>query len=95
MRINVAVIGAGSWGTTVAALAAENTSTTLWSRRGDLADAINSTHENCDYLPGFSLPESLRATSDLREAVSAGRPFEESLGFDPLEVLRRLLSRDR
>jgi len=71
MRINVAVIGAGSWGTTVAALAAENTSTTLWSRRGDLADAINSTHENGDYLPGFSLPESLRATSDLREAVSA------------------------
>ncbi len=33
--------------------------------------------------------------SRVREAVSAGRPFEESLGFDPLEVLRRLLSRDR
>ncbi len=71
MAINVAVIGAGSWGTTVAALAAENTPTSLWSRRADLADAINSTHENRDYLPGFALPESLRATSNLGEAVSA------------------------
>jgi glycerol-3-phosphate dehydrogenase (NAD(P)+) len=70
MPINVAVIGAGSWGTTVAALAAVNTPTILWARRDDLAESINSTHENPDYLPTFELPLALRATSDLEEAVS-------------------------
>jgi glycerol-3-phosphate dehydrogenase (NAD(P)+) len=69
MPINVAVIGAGSWGTTVAALAAANTPTVLWARRQALADSINAAHINTDYLPSFTLPESLRATSDLEEAV--------------------------
>ena len=71
MAINVAVIGAGSWGTTVAALAAENTSTVLWSRRDELAKAIDRDHLNSDYLPDFALPESLRATSNLRDAVGS------------------------
>ena len=71
MTINVAVIGAGSWGTTVAALAAANTDTVLWSRRPALADAINNEHVNVDYLPSFTLPDSLRATSDLQEAVAS------------------------
>jgi glycerol-3-phosphate dehydrogenase (NAD(P)+) len=70
MPINVAVIGAGSWGTTVAALAAVNTPTILWSRRPELAAQINAAHVNGDYLPSFVLPEQLRATSSLEEAVS-------------------------
>ncbi len=70
MPINVAVIGAGSWGTTVAALAAVNTPTILWSRRPELAAQINDAHVNGDYLPSFVLPEQLRATSSLEEAVS-------------------------
>jgi glycerol-3-phosphate dehydrogenase (NAD(P)+) len=69
MPINVAVIGAGSWGTTVAALAAVNAPTVLWARRQSLAASINSNHANHDYLPTFTLPPSLRATSDLAEAV--------------------------
>jgi glycerol-3-phosphate dehydrogenase (NAD(P)+) len=40
-QIQVAVIGAGSWGTTVAALACANTPTKLWARREELADEIN------------------------------------------------------
>lgn len=71
MTFKVAVIGAGSWGTTVAALAAANTDTVLWARRAGLAEAINETHINTDYLPAFTLPESLLATSDLKEAVSS------------------------
>ena len=51
--INVAVIGAGSWGTTVAALAAVNTPTVLWARRSALAAQINDTQVNPDYLPAF------------------------------------------
>lgn len=69
MDINVAVIGAGSWGTTVASIAANNAPTLLWSRRPELADAINETKENPDYLAGFALHPSLRATGDLEEAV--------------------------
>ena len=70
MPINVAVIGAGSWGTTVAALAAANTPTVLWARRPALAEQINPEHVNADYLAAFTLPDALRATSDLVEAVA-------------------------
>jgi glycerol-3-phosphate dehydrogenase (NAD(P)+) len=66
----VAVIGAGSWGTTVAAVAAASTTTTLWARRPALAEAIDTRHENPDYLPGIPLPESLRSTASLEEAVT-------------------------
>ncbi len=70
MGMNVAVIGAGSWGTTVAALAAANTPTVLWARRAALAEQINTEHVNGDYLPAFTLPEALRATSSLADAVA-------------------------
>jgi glycerol-3-phosphate dehydrogenase (NAD(P)+) len=69
MPINVGVVGAGSWGTTVAALAAVNTPTMLWARRPELAEQINREHVNGDYLPAFTLPDQLRATSSLEEAV--------------------------
>jgi glycerol-3-phosphate dehydrogenase (NAD(P)+) len=67
--IQVAVIGAGSWGTTVAALAAQNTTTTLWARRAELAKQINDENVNPEYLPGFALPPQLVATSSMEEAV--------------------------
>jgi len=70
MPINVAVIGAGSWGTTVAALAAVNTPTVLWARRESLARQIDDAHVNGDYLAQFVLPEQLHATSSMEEAVS-------------------------
>jgi glycerol-3-phosphate dehydrogenase (NAD(P)+) len=65
----ITVIGAGSWGTTVASLAARSVPTTLWARRSELASAINETRENNDYLPGHRLPELLEATSELETAV--------------------------
>ena len=68
--INVAVIGAGSWGTTVAALAAVNTPTVLWARRTELARQINDAEVNPEYLPNFTLPDALRATDSLADAVS-------------------------
>lgn len=67
----IAVIGAGSWGTTLASLAARAMDTSLWARRGELAEAIDRDHENADYLPGRELPHNLAATSDLEEAVGA------------------------
>ncbi len=69
MRIRVAVIGGGSWGTTVAHLAAHQVPTVLWARRQDLADEVNTHHTNSRYLPGLELHPSLQATADLVEAV--------------------------
>ena len=66
----VAVIGAGSWGTTVAAVAAASTTTVLWARRPELAEQIDSRHENPDYLPGIRLPEPLQSTASLEDAVT-------------------------
>ena len=67
--MNVAVIGAGSWGTCVAALASANADVVLWARRPELARSIDLDHENPDYLPGCPLPDNLAGTSDLGAAV--------------------------
>jgi glycerol-3-phosphate dehydrogenase (NAD(P)+) len=67
----VAVLGAGSWGTTVASLAARNAPTVLWARRAQLAEEIREQHTNEDYLPGERLYPELDATSFLEEAVAA------------------------
>jgi glycerol-3-phosphate dehydrogenase (NAD(P)+) len=88
--MRVAVIGAGSWGTTVASIAAANAPTVLWARRPALAEAISSSGENPDYLPGHRLPPGLRCTSDLGEAVSGADLLVMAVpshGFR--EVLRR------
>ena len=65
----IAVIGAGSWGTTLASLAAKSTPTALWARRAELAKAINDDRENPDYVPGHRLPDHLEATSDIEAAI--------------------------
>lgn len=67
--MKVAVVGAGSWGTCVAELASHNADVVLWARRAELAEAIESGHENPEYLPGHELPENLHATSELSAAV--------------------------
>lgn len=70
-----AVLGSGSWGTTFAKVMADaGTETVLWSRRAEVADAVNARRENPDYLPGVTLPSALRATTDAAEAL-AGADF--------------------
>ena len=71
MGTQVCVVGAGSWGTTVASLVAHNAETTLWARRDDLVDEINSRHTNSAYLPSATLPDTLRASSDLDALITA------------------------
>ena len=67
----VAVLGAGSWGTALAKLLADQGfETRLWARRADQAAAINESQQNQAYLPGFTLPPTLRATSDLEDALA-------------------------
>jgi glycerol-3-phosphate dehydrogenase (NAD(P)+) len=67
--MKVAVVGAGSWGTAVASLAARNEPTTLWARRPEVAADIRDRHVNTAYLPDFALPDALHCTADLEEAL--------------------------
>jgi glycerol-3-phosphate dehydrogenase (NAD(P)+) len=65
-----AVLGAGSWGTTFAQVLCDaGTPTMLYARRSEVAKAINTHHENPDYLPGIELNPALTAVTDLAEAV--------------------------
>lgn len=67
----VCVLGAGSWGSALAMVLAENGHDTLiWTHRADQADEINEMHTNKAYLPETVLPANLRATSDIAAAVA-------------------------
>lgn len=70
MRLKVGLLGGGSWGTTVASLVTRNAPICLWARDAETVEEINKTHTNERYLPGVALPQRLRATHSIREAVS-------------------------
>ncbi|MGY9075273.1 MAG: NAD(P)H-dependent glycerol-3-phosphate dehydrogenase [Acidimicrobiales bacterium] len=91
--MRVAVVGAGSWATTVACLMAQNAEVTLWARRAEVADDINENQLNSRYLPGLALPANLRATSELQAAVASSDVIVmgvPSHGF--MEILERMKS---
>ncbi len=68
--LSVAVLGAGSWGTALAALVARHGHrAVLWGRDAAAIEAIDQRHENPRYLPGVALPDTLRATTDLAAAM--------------------------
>jgi glycerol-3-phosphate dehydrogenase (NAD(P)+) len=66
--MKVAVVGAGSWGSTMASMLAPRAETTVWARSPDLAEAINAG-QNPTYLPGVNLAKELSATSVLDTAL--------------------------
>ena len=69
----VTVLGAGSWGTALAVVLAENGhDTLLWTHRADQATEINEQHTNKKYLSETILPSNLAATSDLQLAANHG-----------------------
>ena len=68
-NLQIAVLGGGSWGTTVASLVTRNAPVTLWARNADTVEEINTRHTNETYLPGATLPDKLAATHDIGEAV--------------------------
>ncbi|MGN0065378.1 MAG: NAD(P)H-dependent glycerol-3-phosphate dehydrogenase [Nocardioides sp.] len=66
----VAVFGSGSWGTAFSVVLADaGNDVSMWARRAEVVDNINTRHENTDYLPGIELPHAIRATTDPAEAV--------------------------
>src|SRR5215211_6771095 len=89
----VAVIGAGSWGTALALVAAHNGHDVwLWAREPEVASQINRAHKNPYYLSSSDLPENIHATISL-EAVLAGADFV--LLVVPSHAMREMIERMR
>jgi len=85
-KLNIGVIGAGSWGTALADLLARNGhAVTLWVFEADLAERLRSQRENDLYLPGFPLAPALTFTADLQLAT---RGKQMLVLVPPSQVLR-------
>lgn len=86
---HVAVLGAGSWGTSLAnVLAGKGMAVRIWSYEADVADAINDGHENTTYLKGIALRPSLTATTEILEAVAGA---EVIVSVSPAQHVRGVL----
>ena len=81
------MIGAGSWGTTFAKVLADGGSeVSIWARRPELADEINNSHRNGDYLPGVNLPKSILASADIAEVLTGATQVYLSIPSQSLRV---------
>ena len=67
--MTLAILGAGAWGTALAIKLAPRFAIALWARDEALASSLAASRRNDRYLPGFTLPDSIRVTSDLRHAA--------------------------
>lgn len=86
----VAVLGAGSWGTTLAdLLARKGLPVVLWAYEPAVAESINQRHENALYLAGCQLDARLRATTD---AAAAVRGADVVVSASPSHVVRGVLT---
>lgn len=86
----IAVIGAGSWGTTLASvLAKKGFDVVIWARETEIVRLINSERENSIYLPSIKLPESLSCTDDIFEAIKKARFIVNAV---PTQYIRNIFT---
>src|SRR5215475_1156836 len=91
--MKAAVLGAGSWGTTFAQVLCDaGNEVVLWCRRPEVAQAIETEHQNPSRLPGVPLTDALRATTDAAEALAGAELVVLAV---PAQTLRANLSRWR
>ncbi|MFT0800454.1 NAD(P)H-dependent glycerol-3-phosphate dehydrogenase [Bacillus swezeyi] len=90
----VSILGAGSWGTALALVLADNQyDVCVWGHREELIEQINEHHENKDYLPGVKLPDNVRATTDLQGALADVKTIIVAVPTKAIrEVLREAVS---
>ncbi|WP_341954234.1 NAD(P)H-dependent glycerol-3-phosphate dehydrogenase [Salinibacterium sp. TMP30] len=95
----VAVLGAGSWGTTFSKILADGgNDVALWARRPELAREITQSKRNSDYLPGINLPRSLWASDKLHEVLDGAEQVYLSVPSqslrENLRIVRELIPED-
>ncbi|MDI3327381.1 MAG: NAD(P)H-dependent glycerol-3-phosphate dehydrogenase [Alicyclobacillaceae bacterium] len=90
--MDIAILGAGSWGTALAAVLARNGhAVRLWTRRRELAEEINRTRLNRKYLPDCTVPEGVTAYWELPRAVERVRHIVVAVPSNAfMEVCRAL-----
>ncbi|HET9046306.1 MAG TPA: NAD(P)H-dependent glycerol-3-phosphate dehydrogenase [Casimicrobiaceae bacterium] len=90
MSYDVALFGAGAWGTALAVHLAQRMRVALWARDAAHAALVAEARENARYLPGISLPASLAVTADLAEAAQAATAIVATPVAALVEVVERL-----
>jgi glycerol-3-phosphate dehydrogenase (NAD(P)+) len=88
MKLKVGLLGGGSWGTTVASLAAKNNPVTIWARNQKTVQEINEQHTNEKYLPNAKLTSSLVASNSIKETVEDADVIVMGI---PSQSLRKVL----
>jgi glycerol-3-phosphate dehydrogenase (NAD(P)+) len=91
--MNLTVLGAGAWGTAVAASTAARHSTLLWARDAAQCRQMQAARENVRYLPGVPLPAALALTDDLAAAFAHARGDGLIVLATPMAGLREMLQR--
>src|SRR6186713_1494162 len=86
--MEVAVVGAGAWGTALALTLAERGNVRLWTWQEEHARALSNERENRLFLPGFALPDNVAPTSSLERALVGAELAVLAL---PTETLRATL----
>lgn len=95
----MAVLGAGSWGTTFAKVLADGgADVALWARRAELAREITQSKRNSDYLPGINLPRNLWASSRIPDVLDGAEIVFLSVPSqslrENLRIVRELIPAD-
>lgn len=89
--MHISVLGAGAWGTALATQAALRHPTLLWGRDAGQVATMQATRSNPRYLPGVDLPESLRLSADLAQALAHAGPQGLLIVATPMAALRDML----
>ena len=88
--MKITVIGEGAWGSAISTLLADNGhDVLLWCYHENIANDINSIHQNRRYMPGLALSEKIKATSSIKDAVEFSDYIFEAI---PVEYLRSVLN---
>src|SRR3989344_2182926 len=86
--MKIAILGAGSWGTALAATVSQNNEVSLWARRKGLCDEINRTRKNKTYLDGITLPSNFFAKNSIKDTVEGSQII---ISVIPSEYLRNVM----